>query len=579
MNKNNKIYIAGHKGLVGSAILRQLIKGGFTNIITREHSELDLCDQYQVKTFFEREKPDYVFLSAAKMGGVFANNTYRADFIYENLMIESNVIHHSFLNEVKKLLFLSSADVYPKNCQIPMKEEHLLTGVLEETCEPYAIAKIAGIKLCESYNRQYGTDFIVAIAPNVYGPHQHYDILNAQVVPSLIKKFHDAKTSKLGEVVIWGTGSPIRDFLFVDDLADACIFLMQNYSGTDFLNIGTGKECSILELVETIKKVVGFNGKITFDRTKPDGVAKKLLDVSKIKNLGLSANTNLVTGIKIAYNSFLDELEKKEVRTSKIHNIKLCEKDTIAFNRIKSANEVITISAQPISYKNKVVLKPWGYEFLVFENNETSVWLLYLKKGNSTSMHCHLKKKTSLIVLSGKAMSNTFLSRNYLKGGDAVIIEKGVFHFTKVLTDDGLFLLEIENPPNKTDLIRLEDRYGRVTYGYEGIAEMQTQNLENYNYFYFEEPDSAKRDKKYTHTTDRFIVTFEVFKNNDEFFQHFNLKESGLYTVCRGKLLDNENNILLDTGNTQKIDVLSTIKGIQIAEKTVLLKTISKDKW
>ncbi|MEW6557333.1 MAG: NAD-dependent epimerase/dehydratase family protein [Elusimicrobiota bacterium] len=575
MNKTAKIYVAGHTGMVGSAIVRQLIKNWFTNIITVKHSELDLCEQEQVKTFFEREKPDYVFLAAAKMGGVFANNTYRADFIYENLMIQNNVIHQSFLNEVKKLLFLSSADAYPKNYQIPMKEEHLLTGALEDTCAPYAVAKLAGIKLCESYNRQYGTDFIVAIAPNVYGPHQHYDILNAQVVPSLIKKFHDAKVSNSGEVIIWGTGNPVRDFLFVDDLADACIFLMQNYSGTDFLNIGTGRECSILELAETIKKVVDFNGRITFDKTKPDGVAKKLLDVSKIKNLGWQTKTDLATGIRIAYNSFLDEIEKKEVRTSKIHNIKLCEKDTIALNRIKSVDTKIAVNIQPESYKNKVVSKPWGYEFLVFENNETSVWLLYLEKGNSTSMHCHPQKKTSLIILSGKAMSNTFLSYNYLKGGDAIIIEKGVFHFTKVLSDNGLFLLEIENPPNKTDLVRLEDRYGRVTYGYEGITEMQTQNLENYDYFYFEEPNLYK---KYFHNTDRFIVTFEVFTNNNEFLQHFDLKENGLYTVCRGKLLDNENNILLDTGDTQKIDVLSTIKGLHIVEKTVLLKTITNDK-
>ncbi len=291
--------------------------------------------------------------------------------------------------------------------------------------------------------------------------------------------------------------------------------------------------------------------------------------------MGWCAKTDLATGIKVAYCSFLDEIEKKEVRTSKIHNIKLREKDTIAFNQIESLNKDITVKVQPVTYKNKVVLKPWGYEFLIFENNETSVWLLFLEKGNSTSMHCHSQKKTSLIILSGKAMSNTFLSRNYLKGGDAIIIEKGVFHFTKALSDNGLFLLEIENPPNKTDLVRLEDRYGRITYGYEGITEMQTQNLENYSYFYFEE---TKSYNKYTNITDRFTVEFEVFINNDEFFQHFNLKKDGLYTVCRGKLLDNENSILLDTGNTQKIDVLSTIKGIHISEKTLLLKTITKDK-
>lgn len=576
MDKTDKIYLAGHKGLIGSAILRRLIKDGYRNIVTKERSELDLCDQYQVKTFFEREKPAYVFLAAAKIGGVYANNTYRADFIYENIMIQSNVIHHSFLNEVNKLLFLSSADAYPKNFQDSAKEEDLLTGPLEATCEPFAIAKIAGVKMCESYNRQYGTDFIVVTPPNVYGPHQHYDILNAQVLPSLIKKFYEAKTSGIKEVTIWGTGSPVRDFLFVDDLADACIFLLNNCTCGDYFNAGTGKATSILELTETVKKVVGYEGKIIFDKTKPDGVARKLLNVSKIKNFGWSAKTGLAGGLKISYNSFLTEMEKKEVRISKICNIKICEKDTAAINKLKSPDKNISANIQPDNYKNRVVIKPWGYEFLVFENEKTSAWLLYIKKGNSTSMHCHPQKKTSLIILSGKAMSNTFSTRNYLKGGDAVIIENGVFHFTKVLSDEGLFILEIESPPIKTDLLRLEDKYGRQAAGYEGVTEMETQNLENYGYFNFEESNCYE---KHTHVSDRFIVIFEVFPNNNDFQKYFNIKENCLYTSCKGKLLDKENNVLLNTADTQKSDTLPNIKEIHISEKTVLLKTISKDKY
>ncbi|MFA5778975.1 MAG: NAD-dependent epimerase/dehydratase family protein [Elusimicrobiota bacterium] len=576
MDRNDKIYLAGHKGLIGSAILRRLIKDGYLNIITKEHSELDLCDQYQVKAFFEKEKPVYVILAAAKVGGVYANNTYRADFIYENIMIQSNVIHHSFLNEVNKLLFLSSADAYPKNFQDSAKEEDLLTGPLETTCEPFAIAKIAGVKMCESYNRQYGTDFIVVIPPNVYGPHQHYDILNAQVLPSLIKKFHEAKTSGLNEVTIWGTGSPVRDFLFVDDLADACIFLINNCTGGDYFNAGTGKATSILELTETVKKVVGYKGKIIFDKTKPDGVARKLLNISKIKSFGWSAKTGLAGGLKISYNSYLTEMEKKEVRISKICNIKICEKDIAAINKLKSPDKNISVNIQPDNYKNKVVIKPWGYEFLVFENEKTSAWLLYIKKGNSTSMHCHPQKKTSLIILSGRAMSNTFSSRNYLKGGDAIIIENGVFHFTKVLSDDGLFILEIESPPIKTDLLRLEDKYGRQAAGYEGVTEMQTQNLENYGYFNFEESNCYE---KYTHNGGRFIVSFEVFPNNHDFQKYFNIKENCLYTSCNGNLMDKENNILLNTADTQKSDTLPSIKEIHISEKTVLLKTISKDKY
>ncbi|MBN1384035.1 MAG: GDP-L-fucose synthase [Elusimicrobia bacterium] len=578
MNKTDKIYVAGHKGLIGSAILRRLQKDGYKNIITKEHSELDLCNQSRVNAFFEKEKPDYVFMAAGKVGGVFANNTYRADFIYENLMVQNNIIHSSFLNEVKKLLFLGSADVYPKNYQKSAKEEFLLTGPLEPTCEPFALAKIAGIKMCESYSRQYGTDFISVIAPNVYGTHQHYDMLNAQVIPSLIKKFHEAKISKSKKVILWGSGKPVRDFLFVDDFVDACIFLMQEYSGTDFFNVGTGREYTILELAETIKKAVGYKGKIVFDKTKPDGVARKLLNTSKIQGLGWKAKTSLLDGIKIAYNSFLNELENREVRTSKICNIEVCKKDTNALNKIKKLHKTITTQTQPISYKDKVVIKPWGHEFLVFKNSEVAVWLLYLKKGNATSMHCHPGKKTSLIILSGKAMSKTFSATNYLKGGDAVIIEKCVFHFTKALSDDGLFLFEIETPPMKTDLVRLEDKYGRESSGYEGLSEMQVPDkiLKKGDYCYFEETN-----KRFTYNYEmlgKYECSFDIFMDNSEFQRDFKIIKNSLYTMCRGSLLDEKGKIVLATGDTRKSDTLENIKKLKIKEKTVLLRTSTKDK-
>lgn len=584
MNKTDKIYVAGHKGLIGSAILRRLLKDGFKNIVTKEHSELDLCSQSKVSTFFEKEKPDYVFMAAGKVGGVFANNTYRADFIYENLMVQTNIIHCSFLNEVKKLLFLGSADVYPKNYRQAAKEELLLTGPLEPTCEPFALAKIAGIKMCESYSRQYGTDFISVIAPNVYGTHHHYDMLNAQVIPSLIKKFHEAKISNPKEVILWGTGSPVRDFLFVDDFVDACIFLMQEYSGTDFFNVGTGKEYTILKLAETIKKAIGYKGKIIFDKTKPDGVARKLLDASKIQGLGWKAKTSLLDGIKIAYDSFLSELEKREVRTSKICNIKVCRKDINILNRINKLSNPISTKTQPNTYEHKFVPKPWGFESLAFKNSEVAIWFLFIKKGDSTSMHCHPQKKTSLIILSGEAMSRTFLTTNYLKGGDAVIIEKGVFHFTKALSDNGLFLFEIEMPPIKTDLVRLEDKYGRESYGYEGKSEMkpgkvkeQKNKIRKGKYIYFEETNKHFR---YNHEMlERFEISLEVFANDID-FKHFRIEKNSLYTSCRGKLLDENNNIVLFTGDTIKSDILENIteKNLKIEDKTVLLRTTTKDK-
>lgn len=304
MNKDSKIYIAGHRGMVGSAILRRLQKDGYSNIITKTSAELDLRNQQDVADFFEAEKPEYVFLAAAKVGGIMANNTYRADFIYENLMIEANIIHHSYINKVKKLLFLGSSCIYPKMAPQPLKEEYLLTGILEPTNEPYAIAKIAGIKLCDAYRAQYGCNFISVMPTNLYGPNDNYDLNSSHVLPALIRKFHEAKLNNDDEVVIWGSGTPLREFLYVDDLAAACIFLMDNYDGEGIINVGTGNDLSILELAIMIKDIVGFKGNIVFDKTKPDGTPRKLMDVKKINSLGWKANVSLEEGLQLTYSEF-----------------------------------------------------------------------------------------------------------------------------------------------------------------------------------------------------------------------------------------------------------------------------------
>jgi GDP-L-fucose synthase len=307
MNLTDKIYVAGHKGLIGSAILRKLETEGFSNIITLDHSELDLMNQEQVQMFFAKEKPDYVFFTAGKVGGVYANNTYRAEFIYENLMMQSNVIHQAYLNETKKLIFFSCSSVYPKMSPQPMKEEYLLTGPLEPTNEPFGIAKIAGMKLCESYNRQYGTDFISVIPTNVYGTNQNYSPMNSQVVPAMIRKFHEAKINTAPEVLIWGTGRPSRDFIFADDLADATIFIAKNYSENEPLNIGTGKDYTIQELASTIQVAVGYKGKIVYDASQPEGVIMKLQNVSKLSELGWKYTMELKDGIRLAYEDFLQQ--------------------------------------------------------------------------------------------------------------------------------------------------------------------------------------------------------------------------------------------------------------------------------
>jgi GDP-L-fucose synthase len=301
MNKEAKIFIAGHKGMVGSAIKRKLESEGYSNIITKTSAELDLSQQDAVKQFFSEVQPEYVFLAAAKVGGIHANNVYRADFLYYNLMIECNVIHQSYASGVKKLLFLGSSCIYPKMAPQPLKEEYLLSGFLEPTNEPYAIAKIAGIKLCENYNRQYNTDFISAMPTNLYGPNDNYDLNNSHVLPALIRKFHDAKVGQTPSVTIWGTGTPMREFLHVDDLAAACYFLMQNYSGNDIVNVGTGEDITIKNLALLIKWVVGYEGELIFDETKPDGTPRKLMDVSKLKALGWSAEIDIEQGLQRTY--------------------------------------------------------------------------------------------------------------------------------------------------------------------------------------------------------------------------------------------------------------------------------------
>jgi GDP-L-fucose synthase len=309
MGKNSKIYIAGHRGLVGSAIMRKLQTLGYNNIITRTSKDLDLRNQAQVKEFFQQEKPDYVFLAAAKVGGILANNTYPAEFIYDNIMIQSNIIHNSYLVGVKKLLFLGSSCIYPKFAPQPMKEEYLLTGELEPTNEPYAIAKITGIKMTQAYNRQYGTNYISVMPTNLYGPNDNFDLETSHVLPAMIRKFHEAKVKKSSEVILWGTGSPRREFLHVDDLADAVVFLMNNYSQEGIVNIGTGEDLTIKDLAEMIKDIVGYEGKITWDSTKPDGTPRKLLDVSRLKQAGWTYNIPLKEGIQQTYKWFQDKFK------------------------------------------------------------------------------------------------------------------------------------------------------------------------------------------------------------------------------------------------------------------------------
>ena len=305
MEKESKIYVAGHRGMVGSAIVRKLTSLGYTNLLTRTSAELDLRNQQQVADFFDVEKPEYVFLAAAKVGGIVANNTYRADFLYENLAIQNNIIHGSYLNKVKKLMFLGSSCIYPKLAPQPLKESYLLSGYLEPTNEPYAIAKIAGIKMCEAYRAQYGCNFISVMPTNLYGTNDNYDLVNSHVLPAMIRKFHEAKEKSASEMTLWGTGSPMREFLHADDLAEACLFLMENYNESELVNIGTGEDVTIKNLAALVKQIVGFQGEIIWDTSKPDGTPRKLMDVSKLHGLGWHHKIALEDGIKLAYQDFL----------------------------------------------------------------------------------------------------------------------------------------------------------------------------------------------------------------------------------------------------------------------------------
>ena len=313
MKKSDKIYIAGHQGLVGKALIDALGKKGFLNLITRTREELDLTNQQQVERFFHDNKPDIVYLAAGKVGGVYANDTYRAEFIYENIMIQANIIHQSYLQEVKKLIFFACSSIFPKVTPQPVKEDYLLMGPLESTNEPFAIAKIAGHKMCESYNRQYGTDFISIIPTNLYGVGQRYELMNCLVIPALIRRFHEVKQANKRTITIWGTGRPSRDFLFAGDLADAAIFLTERSNGNNTYNVGTGRDYQISELANIICNVVGFRGKIIYDHTKPDGVLVKLQDVDKIEQLGWKCKVELKEGIRIAYKDFLERFSLNQI--------------------------------------------------------------------------------------------------------------------------------------------------------------------------------------------------------------------------------------------------------------------------
>jgi GDP-L-fucose synthase len=311
MDRDSKIYIAGHQGLVGSAIHRKLTEKGHSGIIVRTRDELDLEDQADTASFFQEERPEYVFLAAARVGGIWANNTYPAEFIYSNIMMEMNIIHASYRVGVKKLLFLGSSCIYPRECPQPMKEAYLLSGPLEPTNEPYAVAKIAGIKTCQSYNRQFGTNYISVMPTNLYGPNDNFDLETSHVLPAFIRRFHEAKIGSRPSVTIWGTGAPKREFLHVDDLADACVFLMNHYDDSEIINIGCGKEISIAELARLVKDVVGYTGKIEYDREKPDGMPRKLLDVGKLNNLGWEPNLSLREGVEQTYAWYQTQLAKQ----------------------------------------------------------------------------------------------------------------------------------------------------------------------------------------------------------------------------------------------------------------------------
>lgn len=324
ITRDSRIFVAGHRGMVGSAIVRRLIAGGYKNLILRTRAELDLLDQRQVHIFMQIEKPDYIFLAAAKVGGIYANNHQRAEFLYQNLALQTNVIHGAYLAGVQNLMFLGSSCIYPRNAPQPMTEEHLLTGPLEPTNEPYAIAKISGIKLCEAYNHQYGTKYLSVMPTNLYGPNDNYDLNSSHVLPALLRKAHEAKVFGESAMTVWGSGKPMREFLHVDDAADACVFLMERGVTSGLFNVGSGTDVSIRELAETIKSLVGFEGKVVFDSTKPDGMLRKLLDVSRLRGLGWSAKISLLDGIAQTYREYLQTLDPASVERVQADHASQC---------------------------------------------------------------------------------------------------------------------------------------------------------------------------------------------------------------------------------------------------------------
>ncbi len=481
MDKNKKVYIAGHRGMVGSALMRKLRTEGFDNIITRTSRELDLRNQQAVEEFFQKEKPDYVFLAAAKVGGILANNTYRAEFIYDNLMIEANVIHSAYNNGTEKLMFLGSSCIYPKMAPQPLKEDYLLTGLLEPTNEPYAIAKISGIKMCDAYRAQYGSNFISVMPTNLYGPNDNYDLKKSHVLPALIRKFHEAKVKNAPHVMMWGTGSPKREFLHVDDLAAACYYLMENYNEEGLVNIGTGEDIAIIDLARMVKEVVGYKGEIQHDLTKPDGTPRKLMDVGKLRDLGWTAGISLEEGIRSVY----ENVDKVSWGT----NLN-CDASVAKEEMFQSANDFLTRLGFTVESKDEN--RPWGGFFVLPESDakdfiryffpdvdmkdfegysKLSPKLLLVAPEKRLSWQYHHRRSEIWRVVGGTAgivVSDTDeqTSPRDLSLGEIVELEKGQRHRLFGTSGWGLVAeiwkhTDATEPSDEEDIVRVQDDFGR----------------------------------------------------------------------------------------------------------------------
>lgn len=567
MNPDTKIFIAGASGLVGSALVRALKARGHERLLTPGREELNLLDQSAVASFFRRERPEVVFMAAGKTGGIYANNTYRADFIYENTMMQANVIHNAFVSGVSKLLFFGCSSIYPKGCPLPMREEMLLSGSLEGTNEPFSLAKLNGLKMCESYNRQYGTDFISVIPTNVYGPGQDYTEMNSLVVPSLISKFHAARVNGEPRVTLWGSGQPVRDFIYSDDLANASLAIMDSYTGNLPVNIATGREYSIAELAMIIKQVVGYEGEVHFDTSFPDGVHSKLQDISTLRALGWKPQVDMEEGIRRNYADFL---RHHRGSAKPVERMQSTEKDRQQLSAIVSRHQREIHKDQPEEYGGKVVLKPWGHEFLIYQNKDVAVWFLHIHPGHATSMHCHPGKLTSLAMLKGEALCSTFASRRTVAGGDAIVIDKGVFHSTKAISDNPIELIEIETPVDKVDLVRLEDNYGREDAGYEGHSRMISDNVAEFSHFELGEgPDDLAG---YQALHGRWRIDVEHFATAEDFEQHFTAQPRALYSPCRMPLCDASGNMLVEVGALQSGRWLAEMGSLCTSGENTLLR-------